>query len=613
MSMDIKSLLTNNMNPQAKLMAETRGLQGKWEKTGLLEGCKGVEKAHMSILLENQAKQLLDEATTTGTSTSSEQWAGVALPLVRRVFAEIAAKEFVSVQPMNLPSGLIFYLDFKYGTNAPGTDLRNLNNGSSVTTRAGKQLNDSLFGGTGKKLGSTDDAVRGLYGQGAFAYSVRPVSSSAITIAYSATATNTGGTIQTASWNDVQFAAELSSSVHAKKLFKVILNHDDNNTPVSSYGNLYNVDLNAVRSFNLLSGSTATNSPTPLIKNGLVLNTYSKAVNTGSLSNPFYQTIYIVSASQSTFAGAAGGPKLKLIYSLQPTDNLRGDFEAGKTAGEGSGTSANVATQSIDTDISIPEVNLVLNSEPIVAKTRKLKAVWTPELAQDLNAYHSIDAEAELTALLSEYVSMEIDLEILEMLNGAVQGITTEAWSAQIGVEFSKGLNATTGDAVFTRNANASANRTAYVKSTWFQTLGNKIQKVSNTIQKLTLRGGANFLVVSPDVATILESIPGYVVNTDGDSAKFAMGVARVGSFASRFQVYKNPYMTDNIVLVGFRGNNFLETGAVYAPYIPLIQTPLVYDPVNFTPRRGVMTRYAKKVVRPEFYGKVIIGDLDTV
>ena len=613
MSMDIKSLLTNNMNPQAKLMAETRGLQGKWEKTGLLEGCKGVEKAHMSILLENQAKQLLDEATTTGTSTSSEQWAGVALPLVRRVFAEIAAKEFVSVQPMNLPSGLIFYLDFKYGTNAPGSDLRNLNNGSSVTTRGGKQLNDSLFGGTGKKLGSTDSAVRGLYGQGAFAYSVRPVSSSAITIAYSATATNTGGTIQTASWNDVQFDADLSSSVHAKKLFKVILNHDDNNTPVSSYGNLYNVDLNAVRSFNLLSGSTATNSPTPLIKNGLVLNTYSKAVNTGSLSNPFYQTVYIVSASQSTFAGAATGPRLKLIYSLQPTDNLRGDFEAGKTAGEGSGTSANVATQSIDTDISIPEVNLVLNSEPIVAKTRKLKAVWTPELAQDLNAYHSIDAEAELTALLSEYVSMEIDLEILEMLNGAVQGITTEAWSAQIGVEFSKGLNATTGDAVFTRNANASANRTAYVKSTWFQTLGNKIQKVSNTIQKLTLRGGANFLVVSPDVATILESIPGYVVNTDGDSAKFAMGVARVGSFASRFQVYKNPYMTDNIVLVGFRGNNFLETGAVYAPYIPLIQTPLVYDPVNFTPRRGVMTRYAKKVVRPEFYGKVIIGDLDTV
>jgi hypothetical protein len=152
-----------------------------------------------------------------------------------------------------------------------------------------------------------------------------------------------------------------------------------------------------------------------------------------------------------------------------------------------------------------------------------------------------------------------------------------------------------------------------YTKATWYQTLGNKIQKVSNKIHQLTLRGGANFMVVSPDVATILESIPGFVVNTDGDQAKFAMGVSRVGSFASRFQVYKNPYMTDNIILLGFRGNNFLETGAVYAPYIPLVQTPLVYDPVNFTPRRGVMTRYAKKIVRPEFYGKVLVADLDTV
>jgi hypothetical protein len=593
------------MNPQAKLMAETRGLQSKWEKTGLLEGCQGVEKAHMSILLENQAKQLLDEATTTGTSTSSEQWAGVALPLVRRVFAEIAAKEFVSVQPMNLPSGLIFYLDFKYGTTAPNQDLRNLNNGSSKTTRAGKQLNDSLFGGTGKKLGSTDSAVRGLYGQGAYAYSVRPVSSSAITLTKTAASTTIGNTIQTASWNDVQFDADLSQSVANKKLFKVVLNHDDNTSGIAANGYVYNADLNAVRSFNLIQGSA---TPTALASSGLVLNTYSRAINTGSLGDPFYQTVYIVSASNSAFAATA-----KLIYSLQPTDNLRGDFEAGKTPGEGSGTAGNVATQSIDTDISIPEVNLVLNSEPIVAKTRKLKAVWTPELAQDLNAYHSIDAEAELTALLSEYVSMEIDLEILDMLSEAVEGQTTEAWSAQIGVEFSKSINPTTGEALFTRNANSSPNRTAYVKSTWFQTLGNKIQKVSNTIQKLTLRGGANFLVVSPDVATILESIPGYVVNTDGDQAKFAMGVSRVGSFASRFQVYKNPYMTDNVVLVGFRGNNFLETGAVYAPYIPLIQTPLVYDPVNFTPRRGVMTRYAKKVVRPEFYGKVIIGDLDTV
>jgi hypothetical protein len=576
------------MNPQAKLMAETRGLQSKWEKTGLLEGVNGVEKAHMSILLENQAKQLLDEASSTGTSTSSEQWAGVALPLVRRVFAEIAAKEFVSVQPMNLPSGLVFYLDFKYGS------------GNHLSQTPGT----SLFGGTNSaKFGSTDAAVNGLYGQGRFGYSERVVTSSAF---------QSGNcTVASASWADLQFASDFSSSLRSgnvKGIYKIGLDVNDNtqtNTGVAS-GYVWNVDLNAVRSFGLQTTGDVAYT---------VLNTYANVVNTGTIASPNYVINLYVSQS-STAATPARTPKLN--YTLQPTDNLRGDFEAGKTAGEGSGNSAATATQNIDTDINIPEVNLVLNSEPIVAKTRKLKAVWTPELAQDLNAYHSIDAEAELTALLSEYVSMEIDLEILDMLNESVTGTTTEAWSAQIGTEFQKTLSfagGTTGTPVanFTRVVNSSPNRTAYVKSTWFQTLGNKIQKVSNKIHQLTLRGGANFLVCSPDVATILESIPGYVVNTDGDSAKFAMGVARVGSFASRFQVYKNPYMTDNVILVGFRGSNFLETGAVYAPYIPLIQTPLVYDPTNFTPRRGVMTRYAKKVVRPEFYGKVIISDLDTV
>ena len=586
--MDVKSLLTNNMNPQAKLMAETRGLQSKWEKTGLLEGVNGVEKAHMSILLENQAKQLLDEASSTGTSTSSEQWAGVALPLVRRVFAEIAAKEFVSVQPMNLPSGLVFYLDFKYGS------------GNHLSQTPGT----SLFGGTNSaKFGSTDAAVNGLYGQGRFGYSERVVTSSAF---------QSGNcTVASASWADLQFASDFSSSLRSgnvKGIFKIGLDVNDNtqtNTAAAA-GYVWNVDLNAVRSFGLQTTGDVAYT---------VLNTYANVVNTGTIAAPNYVINMFVSQS-STAATPARTPKLN--YTLQPTDNLRGDFEAGKTAGEGSGNSSATATQNIDTDINIPEVNLVLNSEPIVAKTRKLKAVWTPELAQDLNAYHSIDAEAELTALLSEYVSMEIDLEILDMLNESVTGTTTEAWSAQIGTEFQKTLSfagGTTGTPVanFTRVVNSSPNRTAYVKSTWFQTLGNKIQKVSNKIHQLTLRGGANFLVCSPDVATILESIPGYVVNTDGDSAKFAMGVARVGSFASRFQVYKNPYMTDNVILVGFRGSNFLETGAVYAPYIPLIQTPLVYDPTNFTPRRGVMTRYAKKVVRPEFYGKVIISDLDTV
>ena len=555
---DIKSLLTNNMNPQAKLMTETRGLQSKWDKTGLLEGLEGVDKAHMSILLENQAQQLLNEATATGTSANSEQWAGVALPLVRRVFAEISAKEFVSVQPMNLPSGLIFYLDFKYGTTRGGLPGQNGYNGQS------------LFGGNSTKLGSTDAAVNGLYGVGRYAYTENY---------QSASFSFTTGSV---SFSDVDLD---STYVATGSYRKITVNIGDNTSN--------RIDLNAVRSF-ALSGSSI--DPT------LQINELTKVYNTGSLASPYYRIQFIVTGSQAPTPGNA-----VLTYTVQPTDSTRGDFEDTNPF-KGSGSSG----INQGTDINIPEVNLELKSEPIVAKTRKLKAVWTPELAQDLNAYHSIDAEAELTALLSEYVSMEIDLEIMDMLINAAPALTTEGWSAVVGRDIVKGANDSNGLPTFTVN-NDSTNRTAYVKSTWYQTLGNKIQKVSNKIHQLTLRGGANFLVVGPDVATILESIPGYVVNTDGDSAKFAMGVSRVGSFASRFQVYKNPYMQENTILMGFRGNNFLETGAVYSPYIPLVQTPLVYDPVNFTPRRGVLTRYAKKVVRPEFYGKIYVSDLDQI
>lgn len=529
---NVKSLLNETLNPMAQLMAQTRGLVTKWDKTGLLEGIKtDMEKSHMSILLENQAKQLIDEATRTGTSANSEQWAGVALPLVRRVFAEIAAKEFVSVQPMNLPSGLVFYLDFKYGSD-----------------QAGKPpfAGQSLFGGTGTKLGSTDSAVNGLYGQGRFGYTINDQTAS---LAVAATAP--------AAWINTNFTPELSASVVAGEV------------------QLVTVDLGSTFDHNGVRAFTVTGS-------GIV---------------DFYPAFTSVAGNNVTFVVSASAAPANVVvaYHVQPADSSRGDFED---------RGSPIAPQGLNADIGIPEVNLELKSEAIVAKTRKLKAVWTPELAQDLNAYHSIDAEAELTALLSEYVSMEIDLEILDMLIQNAPAVTTDYWSARIGSEFNPALG---------QFQDTAANRTAYVKSTWFQTLGNKIQKVSNKIHQLTLRGGANFLVCSPDVATIIESIPGFTTNTDGDQAKFAMGVAKVGALSNRWTVYKNPYMTDNVMLVGFRGNNFLETGAVYAPYIPLIQTPLVYDPVNFTPRRGVMTRYAKKMIRPEFYGKIIIGNLNEV
>ena len=233
-----------------------------------------------------------------------------------------------------------------------------------------------------------------------------------------------------------------------------------------------------------------------------------------------------------------------------------------------------------------------------------MKAQWTPEFAQDLNAYHSIDAEAELTSILSEYISMEIDLELLDML--ITNADTVEAWSAKIGRELA-------GEALTPTSDETVTSGVYYTKMSWFQTLGVKLQKVSNLIHQKTLRGGANFMVISPKVSTILESIPGFAADSAGDSDKYNMGVQKIGAINSRYTVYKNPYLTENVILMGYKGSQFLETGAVFAPYIPLIMTPLVYDPVSFTPRKGIMTRYAKKMVRPDFYGKVLVADLDQV
>jgi hypothetical protein len=543
------SKLMEGKNPQAVMLAETRQLKSKWQKTGLLEGMKERDQHSMAVLLENQAKQLLDEATQTGTSSGSEEWSGVALPLVRRIFGEIASKEFVSVQPMNLPSGLVFFLDFKYGS-AQGSE--------------GQFGGKSLFGGTNAtgsaaNFGRTNAAQNGLYGEGRYGYSVNDASATSLTTSAA-----------TASWADVGYDSALSASAAANQIKKLTISYAGgaNQLPATA-------DVNAVRSFQV----TATTGTGTL---GATIGQFSYASGTNVV-------LFVSASAHQTIASTT------VNYSEVPVAYDRGDFEDSTANASGNTTTA----------LDIPEIDLELKSEAIVAKTRKLKAVWTPELAQDLNAYHSIDAEAELTSMLSDYISLEIDLEILDMLKS--NALTTEYWSATIGEEYLN--NGATGQAAW----GGATNAMAYQKNTWFQTLGTKINKVSNKIHQLTLRGGANFIVASPDVCTILESIPGFVVNADKDASSFAAGVTQVGAMANRYTVYKNPYMTSNEILLGFRGNNFLETGAVYAPYVPLIMTPLVYDPQNFTPRRGVMTRYAKKMVRPEYYGKIYVKDLANI
>ncbi len=539
-------------NPHRQRMEETRGLVKKWEPTGLLEGIQEEQRVHgMAVLLENQARQLIDESSHTGTASNSEEWSGVALPLVRKIFGELSAQEFVSVQPMNLPSGLIFYLDFKYGT-----------------AQAGFTSGTEVFG----KTSGSGDPTDGLYGAGKFAYSSNDFSTSTLTTS-SANVAAGSTTYQTGSvtLDDIDFEPDLSASVATG-------NRTDNGLSklTVAVSSMTNPDLEGIRAFEV-SGSG--------------FDEYFPAYT--SLNAAETEISFIVRNSITGDVVNAVGAVVN--YHKQPTDVTRGDFEATKTQ-----TDANA-----ETDIDIPEIDIQMRSIPIVAKTRKLKAVWTPELAQDLNAYHSVDAEAELTSLLSEYVSMEIDLEILDMLKSNASA-KTERWSARVGFEY---------DSSATRFYESSGASNAYTKGDWFQTLGNKIQSVSNAIHQKTLRGGANFIVVSPETATILESIPGYATASDGDVSvkSYAMGVQKAGLLNNRYTVYKNPYQFENTILVGFRGSNFLETGAVYAPYVPMIMTPLVYDPKNFTPRKGVMTRYAKKMVRPEFYGTVTVADIDFV
>ena len=551
--MNVQSLL-ESANPYQDRQAEAGKLVGKWEKTGLLKNLKNeYDRNNMAVILENQAKALVQEANVTGGNSSmsggsGENWAGVALPLVRRVFGEIVAKEFVSVQPMSLPSGLVFYLDFKYSSLGMG-DATNGKKGFGTASLYGNQaeLHPNV-----KNI----DVAGGLYGDGKYGYSINTTASTVAATSASA--------LTLANWN-YNSAVSASVGTSARSL------------TVAS-GALVGLDTNAVKAITLTSGSLGDSN---ILKEFTTLNadgTITLITSGSVLVSPFnYAVVY---------------PKATSVAA-------RGDFEDASGAGYPSSEST--------TQIAIPSIDIKLKSEAIVAKTRKLKAQWTPEFSQDLNAYHSVDAESEVTSMLSNYIAMEVDLELLGMLTE--NAATTGYWSAANNTFWN-------GSGFTTVSANSqSGNLSGYYNSQgeWFQTIGTVLQQVSNKIHQKTLRGGANFLVCSPAVATVLESIPGFATDGDGEKSEFGFGIQKIGSLNSRYKVYKNPYITSNQILMGYKGSQFLETGAVYAPYIPLIMTPLVYDPDTFTPRKGLMTRYAKKMVRPEFYGRVFVHGLETL
>jgi len=282
-----------------------------------------------------------------------------------------------------------------------------------------------------------------------------------------------------------------------------------------------------------------------------------------------------------------------VIYPLK--DNFNASNAVGSVVG--------AATWALEGNDMIPEIDIKVDSVAVTAQTKKLKAKWTPELGQDLNAYHNLDAEVELTSILSEQIALEIDREILaDLVNGATAG--TYYWSRSPGMF----LNRTTGTEV---GASSAAPDFTGTVSEWYETLVETINDVSAQIHRKTLRGGANFVVCGPEIANILEFTAGFRASVTGDDEKGSIGALKTGSLSKKFDVIVDPYFLRNVVLVGRRGGSFLESGYVYAPYVPLQTTPTIFGPEDFVPRKGVMTRYAKKMVRPDMYGLVVVRGIE--
>jgi hypothetical protein len=557
--MSVLDKLTEGIQERS-LQKDGAALLEKWERTGLLEGLKNDQaKNTMAVLLENQAKQLLKEASSMA-GGDVQGFASVAFPIVRRVFGGLVANDLVSVQAMSLPSGLIFFMDFQY------TD-----------TRMGATAEKSLFGGgvVGAELtgGVTliDETGGGLYNLANVGYSAP------------------SGTMELALTETVA-TTQISSLTEAQK---ALLRWDpDLLAETASYVEQHTFTAPSNINKNLLGAIAETGD-------GLVQAASSVAGTlVRRLTSISGETITV------TVKHTSAVPAMNGITASYAVADVFANVELGNVRGsnfplEGSPTTT-AGTSGINVDI--PEIDLKVDSIPVTAVTRKLKAKWTPELAQDLNAYHNLDAEVELTSLLSEQIALEVDREILnDLITGAKAG--TYYWSRSPGLF----VDRTTGSEL---GATAASPDFTGTVSEWYETLIETVNDISAQIHRKTLRGGASFLVTSPEVANILEFTSGFRANITADADKGDIGAVKAGSLSRKWDVWVDPYFPRNVILVGRKGGSFLESGYVYAPYVPLQVTPTIFGVEDFVPRKGVMTRYAKKMVRPDMYGLVVVRGL---
>ena len=578
------------------MRAENHALLSKWEKTGLLEGLNNDrQKGSMARLLENQAKELLRESTSMAAG-DVEGFAAVAFPIVRRVFAGLIANDLVSVQPMSLPSGLIFFLDFVYSPD--------LGSSTTITDRFGNSVNESIYGtnrvgaqvtGGVDLVGSKGEDLSGPRTVGARGYAYASptasfdVTSSAITVSGFLLGNGTDAQNKIIDYDPDLLA--LSGSGH------YVIRVEIPKATIQSSGAGSQADYNNLGAFScsiaslsdVLRDSGVDAASTAQIRRLTHVTTGSNGLTAGR-SDGNLNLIFVTTDSTSPSVGTGGS---NLSMSCPQIDDLTNGGALGSVVGQ--------AEWGLEGSELIPEIDIKVDSIAVTAQTKKLKAKWTPELGQDLNAYHNLDAEVELTSILSEQIALEIDREILaDLVNGATAA--TRYWSRAPGLFVdSNGVEI---------GASSAAPDFTGTVSEWYETLVETINDVSAQIHRKTLRGGANFIVCGPEVANILEFTAGFRASVTHDDETGSVGAVNVGSLSKKFDVIVDPYFLRNVILVGRRGSSFLESGYVYAPYVPLQTTPTIFGPEDFVPRKGVMTRYAKKMVRPDMYGLVVVRGL---
>jgi hypothetical protein len=600
MSSIIEKLTEGMVNRDMR--AEGHALLSKWEKTGLLEGLdKPRHRESMARLLENQAKELLRESSAMGAG-DVDGFAAVAFPIVRRVFAGLIANDLVSVQPMSLPSGLIFFLDFTFsGDLGSGTTTGKLGNLANKSIYGTNRVGAEITGGVDLLDVRKGDLSGPRMSARGYSYA-SPSGSDASVAALVVTGAAIALGMSNAARKLIQYDPDMLSleAVTATHAFAVV------SVSASALDQLDVQNLSAITCSNATILGAGTVAGRRLVGPGARLVrrlTRPDPDNTDSILLTWVGTTGSVDEVRVT--GVVADSAMGLLATLAITASDWGvtfpqtdDF----TAGAGLGSIRGTVAWGLEGQADIPEIDIKVDSIAVTAQTKKLKAKWTPELGQDLNAYHNLDAEVELTSILSEQIALEIDREIVaDLVNGATAA--TYYWSRSPGLF----VDRTTGAEI---GASAVAPDFTGTVSEWYETLVETINDVSAQIHRKTLRGGANFIVCGPEVANILEFTAGFRASVTHDDEKGSVGAVKSGSLSKKFDVIVDPYFLRNVVLVGRRGSSFLESGYVYAPYVPLQTTPTIFGPEDFVPRKGVMTRYAKKMVRPDMYGLVVIRGL---